>query len=84
MEEKVVERPVMTEEEFKEYIKAGAFRFFEVTRRFKSPRRALRRGHISSLGEPYPRRPFNNRKPTKGRELNERKKVIYGKLKQLG
>ena len=83
MEEKI-ERPVMTEDEFREYIKAGSLRLFEAVRRFKSVKRAMRRGHVSPIGEPYPNRPFNNRKPTKGRSINEKKKVIYARLKQLG
>lgn len=82
MEEKI-ERPVMTEDEFREYIKAGSLRLFEAVRKFKSVRRAIRRGHVSPIGEIYPRRPFNNRKP-KGRKINELKKVIYGRLKQIG
>lgn len=69
MEEKI-ERPIMTEDEFKEYIKAGSLRIFEAVRKFKSVRRAIRRGHVSPIGEPYPNRPFNNRKPSKGRSFN--------------
>jgi hypothetical protein len=49
--------------------------------KFKSIRRAIRRGHVSTTGAIYPKRPFSNRKPTEGRSVNERKKVIYGKLK---
>lgn len=84
MKEEKIERPVMTEEEFKEYIHAGSLRLFEAVRRFKSVKRAMRRGHVSPIGEPYPNRPFNNRKPTRGRKINEIKKVIYGRLKQVG
>ena len=69
MDEKI-ERPIMTEDEFKEYIKAGSLRIFEAVRKFKSVRRAIRRGHVSPIGEPYPNRPFNNRKPSKGRSFN--------------
>lgn len=69
MEEKI-ERPIMTEDEFKEYIKAGSLRIFEAVRKFKSVRRAIRRGHVSPIGEPYPNRPFNNRKSSKGRSFN--------------
>lgn len=82
MEEKI-ERPIMTEDEFKEYIKAGSLRIFEAVRKFKSVRRAIRRGHVSPIGEPYPNRPFNNRKPSKGRSFNQKKKLIYDRLKQL-
>lgn len=73
----------MTEDEFKEYIKAGSLRIFEAVRKFKSVRRAIRRGHVSPIGEPYPNRPFNNRKPSKGRSFNQKKKLIYDRLKQL-
>lgn len=79
--DKKIERPVMTEEEFKEYIKAGSLRIFEAVRKFKSVKRAMKRGHISPIGEIYPRRPFNNRK-SKGRKINEFKKVIYDRIKQ--
>ena len=82
MEEKI-ERPIMTEDEFKEYIKAGSLRIFEAVRKFKSVRRAIRRGHVSPIGEPYPNRPFNNRKPSKGRSFNQKKNLIYDRLKQL-
>lgn len=84
MKEEKIERPVMTEEEFKEYIKAGSLRIFEAVRKFRSVKRAMRRGHVSPIGEPYPNRPFNNRKPTPGRSFNEKKKLIYGRFKHLG
>lgn len=84
MKEEKIERPVMTEDEFKEYIKAGALRIFEASRRFRSVKRAMRRGHVSPIGEIYPDRPFNNRKPTLGRSFNEKKKLIYGRLKHIG
>lgn len=80
MEEKV-ERPVMTEEEFKEYISKG-LKFFDSVRKFKSVKRAMRRGHISPVGVIYPSRPFNNRIPTLGRSMNESKKRIYARIKQ--
>ena len=83
MEEKI-ERPIMTEDAFKEHIKAGSLRLFDAVRKFKSVKRAIRRGHVSPIGEVYPNRPFNNRKPTKGRSFNKKKKLIYARLKQLG
>lgn len=48
--------------------------------KFKSVRRAIRRGHMTITGIVAPRRPFNNRKPTRGRELNEFKKKMYYEL----
>lgn len=50
-------------------------------RRFKSVRRAIKRGKVDLFtGIVYPRRPFNNRKPTKGRGFNESRKDIYGRI----
>lgn len=43
--------------------------------RFKSIRRAIRRGHVSLYGDIYPKRPFNNRKRGPGTITYERRKV---------
>lgn len=49
--------------------------------KFKSIRRAIKRGHVDLfLGIVYPRRSYNNRRPTAGRAHNELKKRIYGQL----
>lgn len=48
--------------------------------KYKSIRRA-RKGHVTSWGEEVPKRPFNNRKRTLGRELQITKEKIYGELK---
>lgn len=74
----------MSEKEFKDYIGEGNLRLFNSVHRFKSVRRAIKRGHVSSIGEEYPKRPFNNRKSTKGRTFNERRKLIYEQLKKGG
>lgn len=93
-EQKVVERPLMSEEEFKDYMEknrvdiVGDFyergilhlRTFEAVKRFKSVRRAIRRGYVSLDGFIYPKRPFNNAKHGKN-SLNDRKKKIYEQLK---
>ena len=93
-EQKTIERPLMGEEEFKEYMEknridiVGDFyerdilhlRTYEAVSRFKSVRRAIRRGHISLDGVIYPKRPFNNAKHKKG-SLNDEKKRIYEQLK---
>ena len=93
-EQKTIERPLMSEEEFKDYMKnnrvdiVGDFyergilhlRTYEAVSRFKSMGRAIRRGHISLDGFIYPKRPFNNAKQGKN-SLNERKKMIYEQLK---
>ena len=93
-EQKTIERPLMSEEEFKDYMKknrvdiVGDFyergilhlRTYEAVSRFKSVGRAIRRSHISLDGFIYPKRPFNNAKQGKN-SLNERKKMIYEQLK---
>lgn len=93
-EQKLVERPLMSEGEFKDYMEknrvdiVGDFyergilhlRTYEAVSRFKSVRRAIRRGHISLDGVIYPKRPFNNAKHKKG-SLNDKKKRIYEQLK---
>ena len=93
-EQKTIERPLMSEEEFKDYMEknrvdiVGDFyergilhlRTYEAVSRFKSVRRAIRRGHISLDGVIYPKRPFNNAKHKKG-SLNDEKKRIYEQLK---
>ena len=93
-EQKTIERPLMSEEEFKDYMKnnrvdiVGDFyergilhlRTYEAVSRFKSVGRAIKRGHISLDGFIYPKRPFNNAKHDKN-SLNDRKKMIYEQLK---
>lgn len=93
-EQKTIERPLMSEEEFKDYMEknrvdiVGDFygkgilhlRTYEAVSRFKSVGRAIRRGHVSLDGFIYPKRPFNNAKHSKN-SLNDRKKMIYEQLK---
>ena len=93
-EQKLVERPLMGEDEFKNYLEDNRIdivkdfyennilhlRTHEGAKRFKSVRRAIRRGHISIDGVIYPNRPFNNAKHKKG-SLNDEKKKIYEQLK---
>lgn len=91
-EQKKIERDLMSQEEFENYISKGIIVLHLITydgvHRFKSVRRAMRRGHMTSEGIVMPRRPFNNRANTskrKGvhsRSTNELKKRIYGQLKQ--
>ena len=93
MEElKKIERELMSQEEFEDYISRGNIVPYLITyngvHRFKSIRRAMRRGHVTTEGIIMPIRPFNNRANTskrKGvhsRSTNELKKKIYGQLKQ--
>lgn len=51
------------------------------TQMFKSVNRAYRRGHLTSFGVLIPKRPFNNRKRTKGREMQVTKERIYNEIK---
>lgn len=55
---------------------------YSAVSKFRSVRRAIRRGHVDLIfGLIYPNRPFNNRKPTPGRSHNESKKKIYDRIK---
>lgn len=57
---------------------------YSAVSKFKSVRRAIRRGHMDLVfGIVYPNRPFNNRKPTTGRSHNQLKKKVYGRIKGL-
>lgn len=49
---------------------------FSCISRFKSIRRAIRRGHVSLTGTLYPKRPFKNIKAKKGTETYN-KKIIH-------
>lgn len=49
-------------------------------KKFKSIRRAIRRGHVSIFGEVYPKRPFKNISRPKG-SVTYNKKRIYEQLK---
>lgn len=81
MEEKVVEAPLMSEEKFKEYLRNTLnLQYFGCVSKFKSVKRAFKRGHITNYGYIVPRKPFNNRKHTAGRSMNIEKKRIYEKL----
>ena len=48
---------------------------FSGVKKFKSIRRAIRRGHVSIYGEIYPKRPFKNTKN------NKLKRSIYAQLR---
>lgn len=100
-EQKTVERSLMNEEEFKDYLEknrvdvVGDFYernilhlvTYEAVGKFKSIRRAIRRGHVSLEGIIFPKRPFKNKANTCKRKkhhsgtINERKKMIYEQLK---
>lgn len=91
--QKTIERPLMSEEEFKDYMEnnrvdiVGDFyergilhlRTYKAVSKFKSVRRAIKRGHVSLDGIIFPKRPFNNkantykRKGHHNRTINERR-----------
>lgn len=57
---------------------------YSAVSRFKSVRRAIRKGHMDLVfGVIYPNRPFNNRKSTIGRSHNQLKKRIYGQIRGI-
>lgn len=51
-------------------------RDYSGVRKFKSIRRAIRKGHVSLFGEVYPKRPFKNIKSKKG-NITYMKKRYY-------
>lgn len=57
------------------------FQSYHAVNRFKSVRRAMRRGLVNPLGWVAPKRPFNNRKRTLGRQIQVDKERIYENLK---
>ena len=91
-EQKKIERDLMSQEEFEDYISRGIIVLHLITydgvHRFKSIRRAMRRGNGTTEGIIMARRPFNNkantskRKGVHSRNTNELKKKIYGQFKQ--
>lgn len=69
-------------EENKEDVRELTLLRFDAVSKFRSVKRAFRRGHISVYGIIYPDRPFNNRTSKKNsRPYNELKKKIYGQLR---
>lgn len=85
-EKRIIERELMLNEEFEDYLKDNLstnlnLHTFEAVNKFKSVRRAIRRGHVSPDGVIYPKRPFNNAKHGKN-SINDKKKRIYEQLKK--
>lgn len=54
-------------------------RDFSGARKYKSIRRAIKRGHVSIFGDLYPKKPFNNRKCHMN-SVNAKKRRIYEQL----
>lgn len=46
-------------------------------KKFKSIRRAIKRGNVSIFGDIYPDKPFNNRKRNKQGDITYQKRKIY-------
>jgi len=90
LEENKVQRELMSEEEFEEHIHNRIMPLhlvtYEAVRKYKSVRRAIRRGNVTSEGIIMPSRPFNNKKNSckrgkHSRPMNEEKKRVYASIK---
>lgn len=90
LEENKVQRELMSEEEFEEHIHNRIMPLhlvtYEAVRKYKSVRRAIRRGNVTSEGLVMPSRPFNNKKNSckrgkHSRPMNEEKKRVYASIK---
>ena len=91
LEKNKVQRELMSEEEFKEHIHNRIIPLhlvtYEAVRKYKSIRRAIRRGHVTSEGIIMPSRPFSNKKNfckrgKHSRPMNEEKKRVYASIKE--
>ncbi len=81
MEENIKEVAPVSEEEFESNLKNSLnLQYFGCVSRFKSVKRAFRRGHITTFGYILPNRPFNQKKHTKGRKANIEKKQIWERI----
>lgn len=90
LEENKVQRELMSEEEFEEHIHNRIMPLhlvtYEAVRKYKSVRRAIRRGNVTSEGVIMPSRPFNNKKNSckrgkHSRPMNEEKNRVYASIK---
>lgn len=84
-EQKVVEEIVEKEVKRDPIINEGMsinLKIFDGVSKFKSIRRAMRRGLVTPWGRVAPKRPFNNRSRVKGtRPMEEWKERLYGQLR---
>jgi hypothetical protein len=55
---------------------------YEAVGKFKSVRRAIRRGHVSMMGDIYPKRPFKNCK-AKRKSVTFMKRRLYEQSRHL-
>lgn len=72
------------EKRVKAFLEKGvlSLRNFSGTKKYRSIKRAIKRGHISLYGDVYPKRPFSNRKRGEGTATHARKEVAK-QLKSL-
>ena len=75
MEEKKTKEPQYNEPKMMLHLA-----IYSAVGKYKSIRRAIRKGQVTHWGEEVPKRPFNNRKRTDGREMQITKERIYGQL----
>lgn len=59
-----------------------SFREYSSCSKYKSVRRAIKRGHLSIYGDHYPKRPFSNKKRKKGTWTDDRR-VIHKEMKHI-
>lgn len=79
--EEIVEKEVKRESTINEEMSIN-LKVFDGVSRFKSIRRAMRRGLVTLWGRVAPKRPFNNRSRIKGtRPMEEWKERLYGQLR---
>ena len=67
---------------FEDVFKLMVMRFSNLIHKKKSLRRSLKRGTVNPITGENLKRPYNNRKPTKGRKKNELKKQDYARTKR--
>ena len=80
-EQKVIEEKIKREPIINEGMSIN-LKVFDGVSKFKSIRRAIRKGYVTPWGTIAPKRPFNNRSRKKGtRPLEIEKEKIYGQLK---
>jgi hypothetical protein len=59
-------------------------RNYNCVSKFKSVRRAIKKGYCSIYGDIYPRRPFNNRKRNKKGDITNQRRKVYKHMKEYG
>lgn len=86
---KKIEKDLIDQEEFEDYMNSVSNHGLSMASgKFKSVKRALKRGHITPRGTIIPKRPFNNRpnkskrKGIHSRTMNEIQKEIYEQYRQ--